>query len=396
MTILSRYVFRQAASAVLLILLSLAGVVWIAIALRQLNVVTSQGQDAWMLIKMTTLALPNLLVIIAPFALLIASLHTLTRLNTDSELIVMTAAGGTIWTVARPLIALALIVSVAVSAVNHVGMPWSLRQLREYVTQMRTDLMTQVIQPGRFNSPEPGMTIHIRERSLNGDLLGLIMHDTRDPKLTQSYLAEHGLIVKQGTTAYLVMTKGHIVRRQNLTEPAQIISFEKYALDLLRFEPKQGGEADLKPRERYYDELVNPSPTSTEFKAEPGKFRSELHERMSNPLYPIAFVLIALAAVGQAQSTRQNRSQRMVVGFLAATACRVGGFVLGNATTASATAMPFMYGLPLGASAIALVMMATATQPKIARWVQENLTTVKAPLSGGFDRAKDANGSGGA
>jgi lipopolysaccharide export system permease protein len=143
MTILSRYVFRQAASAVLLILLSLAGVVWIAIALRQLNVVTSQGQDAWMLIKMTTLALPNLLVIIAPFALLIATLHTLSRLNTDSELIVLTAAGATIWTVARPLIALALIISIAVAGVNHVGMPWSLRQLREYVTQMRTDLLTR-------------------------------------------------------------------------------------------------------------------------------------------------------------------------------------------------------------------------------------------------------------
>ena len=114
MTIFSRYVFRQSAGAVLLILLSLSGVVWIAIALRQLNVVTSQGQDAWMLIKMTTLALPNLLAVIAPFAVLIAALHTLNRLNTDSELIVMTAAGATVWTVARPLLTLALAVAIGV------------------------------------------------------------------------------------------------------------------------------------------------------------------------------------------------------------------------------------------------------------------------------------------
>ncbi len=84
MTIFERYVFRQAGSALLIILLSLSSIVWVALALRQLNVVTSQGQDVWMLIKMTTLALPNLMAIIAPFSLLIACIHTLNRLNGDS------------------------------------------------------------------------------------------------------------------------------------------------------------------------------------------------------------------------------------------------------------------------------------------------------------------------
>lgn len=358
MTIFSRYVFRQAAGALLLILLSLAGVVWIAIALRQLNVVTSQGQDALTLIMMTTLALPNLLAIIAPFALLIATLHTLNRLNGDSELIVLTAAGATVWTVARPLIFLSLIVASAVSLVNHVGMPWSLRMLSDYVVQMRTDLLTQVIQPGRFNSPEAGLTFHIRERAPSGELLGLIMNDTRDPKQTQSYLAENGLIVKDAGSAYLIMTNGHILRRPSLNEPTQIIQFEKYAVDLERFETKSGKEAkDLRPRERYFDELVNPG-DSRSFKAEPGKFRTELHERFSNPLYPIAFVLIALAAVGQAQSTRQNRTQLLAYGFVLATACRLGGLAVSNLVVLSASATPLLYAIPAGAATLALISMA--------------------------------------
>src|SRR5919109_2197944 len=127
MTIFERYVFRQAGSALLIILLSLSGIVWVALALRQLNVVTSQGQDVWMLIKMTTLALPNLMAIIAPFSLLIASIHTLNRLNGDSELIVLTASGATVWRAARPLLALALLVALGVAFVNHLAMPWSLK-----------------------------------------------------------------------------------------------------------------------------------------------------------------------------------------------------------------------------------------------------------------------------
>lgn len=368
MTIFSRYVFRQAAGAVLLILLSLAGVVWIAIALRQLNVVTSQGQDAWMLIKMTTLALPNLLAIIAPFALLIAALHTLNRLNGDSELIVMTAAGATVWTVARPFIVLAMIVSGAVAYVNHIGMPWSLRHLREYIVQMRTDLLTQVIQPGRFNSPEHGLTFHIRERALNGELQGLIMHDTRDPKQSQSYLAENGLIVKQGKSAFLIMTKGHILRRADMKEPAQIVVFDKYAVDLERFESKTGAAEDLRPRERYYDELVNPAPDSEQFLTDPGKFRAELHERFSNPLYAFAFVMIALAAMGQAQSTRQNRTQRLVFGFVIGAMCRLGGLAVSNAVVVSPKAVPLLYAIPIGAAVIALVLIATASQPRALNW----------------------------
>ena len=366
MRIISRYVFRQAAGALLLILLSLSGIVWIALALRQLNVVTSQGQDTWMLIKMTTLALPNLLAIIAPFALLIATLHTLNRLNSDSELIVLTAAGATIWTVARPLIALAVIVSIGVAMVNHIGMPWSLRLLREYVVQMRTDLLTQVIQPGRFNSPEQGLTFHIRERALNGELLGLIMHDTRDPKQSQSYLAENGLIVKDKSGAYLIMTHGHILRRAVLTEPAQIIVFDKYAVDLERFESKTTEDNDLRPRERYYDELVNPG-DSLSFKTEPGKFRAELHERFANPLYPLAFVLIALATVGQAQSTRQNRTQLLVYGFVIGVGMRVGGLALSNVVVLKPGAVPLLYGIPIAAALLSLMMMATATQPRWQR-----------------------------
>ncbi len=316
MTIFERYVFRQAGSALLIILLSLSSIVWVALALRQLNVVTSQGQDVWMLIKMTTLALPNLMAIIAPFSLLIACIHTLNRLNGDSELIVLTASGATVWRAARPLLVLALLVALGVAFVNHLAMPWSLKLLREYIVQVRANILTQVIQPGAFSSPEEGLTFHIRERAPNEELLGLIVHDTRNKELNQSYLAERGVIVQRPPSNYLVMTKGHIVRRNDKDEPAQIIAFEKYAVDLDQFEKKMDEDNDdLKPRERYLSELMYPEATSGSYRKAPGKFRAELHERFSNPLYPLAFALIALAAVGQAHSTRQNRVQQVAIGF---------------------------------------------------------------------------------
>ena len=64
-TILGRYVFRQAAGAVVLILVSLTGVTWIAVALRQIELMTSQGQGTITFLKMTTLTVPTLMAFIA-------------------------------------------------------------------------------------------------------------------------------------------------------------------------------------------------------------------------------------------------------------------------------------------------------------------------------------------
>ena len=356
MSIVARYVFRQAAGALLLILLSLSGIVWIALALRQLNVVTSQGQDAMRLLSMTTLALPNMMALIAPIALLIATIHTLNRLNSDSELIVLTAAGGTVWTVARPLLLLALLVSLAVSSVNHFVMPWSLRLLRELVVQVRTDLLTQVIQPGRFTSPETNLTFHIRDRALNGELQGILLHDLRDPKQALSYLAERGSIVKQGTSAYLLMTQGHIIRRPDPKEGAQIIAFDSFPVDLTKFEQKEG-EVELKPRERFFSELARPDERDVVYKRSPGQFLAELHERFSNPLYPFAFVLLALGFVGQAESTRQSRVQNVVLAFLLAIGARLSGLAINNLVVLKPGTVPLMYLLPFGAMTIGLLVM---------------------------------------
>jgi lipopolysaccharide export system permease protein len=361
MGIFERYVFRQAGSALLIILLSLSSIVWVALALRQLNVVTSQGQDVFMLIKMTTLALPNLMAIIAPFSLLIASIHVLNRLNGDSELIVLTASGATVWRAAKPLLLLAMLVAVGVGFVNHVAMPWSLKLLREYVVLVRANILTQVIQPGAFSSPEEGLTFHIRERSQNGDLLGLIVHDTRNKELNQSYLAERSVILQRGDANYIVMHKGHIIRRTTKDEPSQVIAFEQYAVDLDQFEKKMDDDTeDLKPRERYLSELLYPEPTSEAYRKGPGKFRAELHERFSNPLYPIAFVLIALAAVGQAHSTRQNRVQQVAIAVLLAMMLRLGGLAMNNVVVTNAAATPLLYGLPLSAVLGCLLMMERA------------------------------------
>jgi lipopolysaccharide export system permease protein len=383
MTILSRYIFRQATGAVLLILISLTVVVWVAVAMRQLEVLTSQGQSGLVFLKMTFLALPTLMGFIAPLAVLIACLQTLGRLNGDSELIVMTAGGASTWRLLGPLMALGLCVAAGVTYINHIAAPWSHRLLRDYSLQIRTDLITQVLQPGRFTAAEPNLTIHMRDRSPDGKLLGMLMHDARDPKQISSYLAETGTIIKQPTAVYLLMENGHILRRTSADAPPDVIVFEKYAIDIQRFEQKTDTSTLVRPpRERSTQDLLNPNPNDPLYKFAPGRFRSELHDRISGPLYPIAFVLLVIAFVGQASTTRENRTKSMIAGFCVAFGCRIGGIGAANAAVINPAATPLLYAIPIGAALVAIFMISSNMRPRpkplwMQAWRQRRLALVQ-------------------
>jgi lipopolysaccharide export system permease protein len=366
MRILSRYVFRQAAGALVLILLSLTAVVWIAVALRQLELMTNQGQDAVRFLIMTTLAIPSMLALIAPIALLIAAIHVLNRLNGDSELIVMTAGGARTWALLKPLGLLALLVALGVAAVNHIAGPWSQKTLREFVVLVRTDLMAQVIQPWRFTTPEQKLTIHIRDRAPNGDLLGLLLHDAREPKRVVSYLAERGTIIKQEGSAFLRMTNGHIVRRLEEQKNPQIIVFSGYTIDLKQLEARsdQSGGNFVRPRERSTPELWRPDPEDPLFKANPGGFRSELHERLSSPLYAFAFALVVLAFIGRAQTTRQSRIKAVVSAFVVGACLRILGIAAANAAAGRPAMVVVLYAIPVGAGLLAAIALQLQMYPR--------------------------------
>ena len=355
MTLFGRYVLRQVTNAFLVILLTLTSVVWLATALKQLDLITSQGQGVLLFLHMTMLTLPGLMALIAPNAALMACLYTLDRLNGDSELIVMTAAGAPIWRIGASFVLLASLVSIGILIANLWIMPASMRILRSLVTQVRTDLISQVLQPGRFSSPEPGLSFHIRDRSMTGDVLGLLVHDERDPKQIMTYLADHGRIISNDEGSYLVMFDGSVHRfnKEEENKGVQIIAFDQYMLDLSEFGDQGDKNKDLNPRERYLSELINPDPNDSYAKRSPGQLRSELHDRLATALYPIVFALIAVALLGHARTTRENRWGQIFLAFGIAVGLRVAGLTAGNLVTLNASAVALVYAIPIGAILVA-------------------------------------------
>jgi lipopolysaccharide export system permease protein len=367
MSLFSRYVFRQVANAFVIILVTLTTIVWLATALKQLDLIVSQGQGFVLFLKMTFLTLPSLMALIAPNAMLMASLYTLDRMNGDSELIVMTAAGAPIWRIGAPFVLLASMVCVVILICNLWVMPASMRALRALITQVRADVISQVLQPGRFSSTEPGLTFHIRDRSPTGDLLGLLVHDERDDKQLMSYLADRGRIISNDDGAYLVMFDGHVHRFETKSpdQGVQIVAFDQYLLNISDLNPKDTGSKELRPRERSLGELLNPDPKLLKTKGAVGQLRTELHDRFSTPFYPLLFALLAVAILGHARTTRESRWAQILIAAGIAVGLRVSGLTASNLVTFSAGATPLVYLIPIAAILVAALAAHVRMSPEL-------------------------------
>jgi len=206
---IGRYIFRTTFGAFLMVLVSLTGCSWITQALRDVDLMTSQGQTVLVFIGITSLIIPHLVLVIAPVALVVAVAHNLHKLTTDSEIIVMNGAGMQPWRLLQPFVAVTIVASVMLATFSAYVAPESLRMLRRWLTEVRTDLVSNIVQPGRFMAIESGLAFNIRERKPNGLLVGILMDDRRDPAQRVTILAEQfaGAIVIRGGIA--VIDAGH-------------------------------------------------------------------------------------------------------------------------------------------------------------------------------------------
>jgi lipopolysaccharide export system permease protein len=344
--LIARYIFRQTASALFMILISLTLIVWLTSVLREIKLLTSEGQTFWLFMKITGLTIPNLIVMVAPVAYLIACLHTLNRLNGDSELIVLSASGASAWRILFPYFTLGTLVAAAILAANLFVLPAAASLLQDYISQVRADVLSQVLQPGEFTDLEPGLTINFRDKAANGDLVGVVLHDERDRKSMTTVIADRGAVWSDNGRAQMDLFDGQILRKAEDRENVQFIDFRTYSFDMGNFAAKNG-RREPRPQELSLQELLFPDKSTQYYSANEGGMRSELHQRLSTPLFPFVYALLAVLYLGRPRTTREGRGSLLFTAFVAGALLRAAGIAGVNLVAKKTWALGILYGLPL-------------------------------------------------
>ena len=322
---IDRYIFKTTLTAFVMVLVSLTGVIWITQALRDIDLMTGEGQTILTFLGLTSLIIPALVLIISPIALMIAVSHTLNKLATDSEIIVMNAAGFSPFRLFRPFFYATCVVALLVAFISAFLAPDGLRRLKQWSAEITADVLANVLQPGRFAQLDQNLTIRIRERKPGGVLEGVFIDDRRDPAMRVTIVADHGNVIKNDHGSFLVLEKGVLQRFELSKRDPAMIEFDSNAFDMSQYS-KRGGDVTLGIRERYIWELLAPGDDDQMYQQMPGQFRAELHDRFMAPVYPFAFAALTFAFLGAPRTTRQSRNFSIGGSILAVFGLRMVGF----------------------------------------------------------------------
>jgi lipopolysaccharide export system permease protein len=350
---IDRYIFRTTLASFAVVLVSLTGVIWITQALRGIDLMTSQGQTILTFLGITGLVIPSLLGVIAPIALMIAVSHTLNKLATDSEIIVMNAAGMSPIRLFVPFAYATCVVALLVTLIASYFAPDGLRRIKQWDAEITADVLTNILQPGRFAQLDQNLTIRIGERQPGGELKSILIDDRRDPKERITIVAEKGTVVKNTDGSFLVLEDGNLERFEiGKREPA-IVAFARYAFDMSKFS-NQGRDVTLGIRERYLWELMSPAEDDPIYKQIPGQFRQELHDRFLAPIYPFAFAALTFAFLGAPRTTRQSRNFSFGSAILAVFGVRMAGFACSVMTVKTPLAALVQYLMLFGVLGVSI------------------------------------------
>ena len=86
--------------------------------------------------------------------------------------------------------------------------------LRDWLTEVRADLVSNIVQPGRFTTIEQRRHVPYPRAAPNGQLVGIFLDDRRDPTERITVLAEHGEILKNDNGTFLVLQNGSVQRHE--------------------------------------------------------------------------------------------------------------------------------------------------------------------------------------
>ena len=307
---ISGYVLRLLLTATAAITVGLTFAVWLTQSLRLIDFIVNKGLPLGAFFSFIMLLLPGFLGIVLPIAAFCAVLFVYNKLTTDSELVILRAAGMSQMQVARPALMLGVICCLIGYAISLYFLPVSFRNFKDLQNEIRNNYSTVLLQEGTFNSVSRSITVYVRERSAGGELRGILVYDKTDPDNPVTMMAETGALVQGEHGPAVVMINGNRQEMTNDGASFSYLQFERYTIELSSFTE----EMPLRwrePKERYLHELLNPSqhPMDQDLKNE---LIAEGHQRLIAPLYNITFIVIALAFLLSGEFNRRGQLYRVI------------------------------------------------------------------------------------
>lgn len=342
MTSISRYILRHLFWWAVLVTFTLTCVVWLTQSLRFVHMIVNRGLSAPLFLWLTALLLPTFLLIILPIAVFSAVLFSYNKLIADSEMVVLRSAGLSQWALSRPALTLAALTTLLCYFLSLYMVPTSFRAFKDLQRKYRSSYSSVLLQEGVFNPVMKGITVFIRSRDSSGELLGIVVHDSRDPARPVTMMAERGAIVPGERGPRVVMQNGNRQEVQAKDGKLNLLDFDRYVFDIAEKTNTDEGSLWRDPNERFIHELLRP-PDSRFTIRQYNKYLAEAHHRLATPMLAISFVLIGVAFLLGGEFNRRGQWRRILGAILVVIVVEATMIGLKNLSAKTPELAPSMY-----------------------------------------------------
>ncbi|OZB17610.1 MAG: permease [Hyphomonas sp. 34-62-18] len=310
MTKIQLHLFRQVLQAVLIIVGSLVMVALLAQGLSRTDVILENRQSALTYFYIVMLGSPQVIALLLPLALFVASVWSLNRIHKDSEIVVAQAAGMTRWQVASPVLRLAVVCMLVHMSVNLWVQPMSQRAMREAVAEARADLAAALFRAGQFTSNGERLTFYARDQ-VGGELRGVLISDMTNPEYPTDILARSAALVTVDGRPTLLL-RDALSQQLDSSQQLAVLEFDQYMFDLTDF-MQEDSELVLKASDKFLYELLFVDRRNYFESKEADSFLAEANARLTSPMLNITMALMAIFAVLGGDFSRQGYSRRISI-----------------------------------------------------------------------------------
>lgn len=342
-SMISRHISKHLITSTIFLVIVLVTGVWLTQSLRFIEIIVNKNISIGGYFSFVGFMIPDLLVLVFPICTLIATIFTYNRLIADNEMAIFRACGLSNLQIARPALCLAAFFVALSGFINIYIVPLSFQKFRNLEHQIKTEISSNIIQEGVFNSVR-NATIYAKKRGRKDDLYGVFIHHQSNipNKPPYSIIANHGFLSYINNRLQLILFDGNRQEKDEKTGKITFLHFSKLTYDLTS-STKDVEERSVKPYERPLSELLYP-PDADKFPPSTlAKMRSEGHQRIISPLTIFIFSIIACATMLSGQYNRKGRRNRVLMAVVVAALTQIGTIFFLNMSAKIPYIIPILY-----------------------------------------------------
>ena len=266
---------------------------WINRSLGIFNSLIGDGQSTIVFFELIFLFLPQVIAIILPIAALAATIFIINRMSSESELVILDAAGLSPFNILRPFIYFAFLTSILTAILSLYLVPISRSQMDFRTQIISKDIISKLISDGSFLHPVPNMTIFVSSVNTNGELEDIFIHDQRSKDRDLTYVATRALLVKENEKSHLVLFNGLLQTLDIKSNTLSHIGFDSLTYRLAQLTSTE--EKKLSNIDNYgiIELLKADHALQKSLKKSKSRIQFEAHDRILKPLHCFIYVLLS-------------------------------------------------------------------------------------------------------